>query len=365
MRNKLHNCTLISFLLASALAGTQGSQLDDKQPPALIEALRTNQTIPAFHSDLKDPIFELRDYWQNPFNIEYVRFSRDPSYYRNNGTNVTCMVEHEASAHPGTFYISQLTDIRNSGIPRSKAEVTGASQKDYWVVYGVEVAIADKQRAISGTNTHPEVSAAGMWRTFEDTMNIGINGLEKGSMQWENQTSFVAQSVSSGIIHGQLLLTNDFRISGLIYSYDGISNMSCHVDYTYGGIMVPTWMPTQVVMNYHWNRNNKEMRNSCTNVIHECRIGTNLYNREGFLPGQFVTNLAWSNLVIVYYSNNMAYAVRNGKIMRTVDVSKTGWTVHPSNYKWVRLSFFIVVASILSAFSWHVVHSREKHKQNQ
>lgn len=312
-----------------------------------MSGLAGNDPLAAAPAEAEDPVSVLQDYWRKPFDIEYVRFSRDPSYYRNSGTNITRFIEHEASSHSGTFYVSQLTDVLNPTNRNSKAEITGESLRDFWVVHGTDVAIADKRREISGTNTHPEVSAVGMKRVFDDSLNLGINGLLKESMVWNTRTTFVAQSVGSGTIRGSLLLKEGGQVAGLAYTYDGIPGMTCRVDYAYGGSLLPPWMPTQVVMNYY--SQGRGLTSRCTNMIHELRMGSQWPGAAGFIPSQFVPNMDWAN-PMAYYSDGVAHIVRDGKVMRTVEPSHERRVVQSSHHKALKLSAALIPALVVVCF---------------
>ncbi len=287
----------------------------------------------------------------------------DPSYFRLNGRNISFPVEFEAAVQDDTFYVKELTDLWNPTSPPSAAriEISGASQTDFWAMQGLNVALADKNLAVSGRNTAPEIQAQGKRRFLEDILNLGIEGLQRETLEWTGEHDFRALGRRPGAtMQGYLVPGDAGRPQGLVYVYKEAQSagITCRVHYAYVRTNLPPWMPSRIIRQIEFGSGNIQQ---VTNEILECGLGTEDLPAGGYTPGRFVTNAAWTNLAVMVFSNNVGWLHQGGKLTRTVLPSEA-WRVHPSKHKWVRLGFFGLVAVVVLFCSLVYARSRLRHQ---
>ncbi len=331
-------CCLLGAFITTGLDGkwvVAGSvpDLSDSQT----QGLQLQAELPSS----SDACQAFKTFLESPLLVRRVRYTHDPSHYRVNGKPIAFPVEYEAAVQGDTFYIRRVTDLNNPTSPPS-AQVVGASRSDYWIVDGLTVVLADQEDAVSGQNVPPKVEARGNLRFLHDVLSLGLDGLERDTLEWKENQRFLGQSRNRGYIRGELIM-NDDRVSGLIYIYDSAPGMTCRVDYAYLRDDLPYWLPSRVVRTLYFNDGSSH---ATTNEILECVLGVEQLPVEGYTPARFVGDVAFTNLSIMVFSNGVGYLHRGGQVIRTVLPSEA-WKVHPSQHKWIRLGFFLMVASVM------------------
>lgn len=281
----------------------------------------------------------------SPLQVRHIHYLMDPSYFRLNGKMISFPVEFEAAIQGDTFYVKQLTDLRNPTSPPGSAriEIWGASRTDFWAMQGLNVTLADKDLSVSGTNTAPQILAEGSRRFLENFLSLGIDGLKRDTLHWTSPWDFRADGRHPGSkIEGRLLSADDGRLRGLVYTYEhpGEAAITCRVFYAYLKTNLPSWMPSRIVRELDLGGGKVNM---ITNEILECILGPEDLPAEGYTPGRFLPSTPWTNLAVMVFSNHVGWLHHGGRVIQTVLPSELP-KIHPSQHKWVRLGFFVVVA---------------------
>jgi len=323
---------------------------------------RTPVHIPEPAPDM-DYVEAFKSFLASPLRVRYIRYLEDPSYFRVNGKPVTYPVEFEAAIQEDTFYVKELTNLWNPTSPPSPAqvEIVGASQTDFWRLVGLDLILADKNPEVSGTNAAPRILAVGSLRFLKSFLSLGIEGMDRDTLEWTGQWEFRANGRQKGsTILGRLVPPDDGRVKELVYVYQAPQvATTIRVRYAYLRTNLPPWMPSHIVREIPLKKGGLEYT---TNEILECSLGVEDLPAAGYTPGRFLPpGTAWTNLTVMVFTNNVGWVHRGGQVYRTV-LPTEAWRIHPSKHKWVRLGFFVIVAAVALFCFWFYARNRQAHK---
>jgi hypothetical protein len=325
-------------------------------------SLCTGANMPEPVADV-EYIEAFKSFLASPLRVRYIRYLEDPSYFRVNGKPISYPVEFEAAIQEDTFYVKQLTNLWNPTSPPGPAqvEIVGASQTDFWRLEGLDLNLADKNPEVSGTNAAPRIHAEARRRGLESFLSLGIEGMDRDTLEWTGEWEFRANGWQNhSTILGRLVPPDDGRVKELVYVYQAPQvATTIRVRYAYLRTNLPPWMPSHIVREIPLKKGSVEYT---TNQILECNLGVEDLPAAGYTPGRFLPpGTAWTNLTVMVFTNNVGWVHTGGQIYRTVRPSEA-WRIHPSKHKWVRLGFFVIVATAALFCFWFYARNRQAHK---
>lgn len=253
---------------------------------------------------------KFRDFLSDPPPIKMIVFGVSGENYRmiKDGKDLghpKGTVMYEAGLQGESFYLKMLTNAPFAHPGVVNGTVYGRSRDKFWKLMpnNVDIYFADTDPS---ANTNGPNAMLGEVQHYRDlltrALQLGIEHLVPGTLQWLDQTVFTADS-AYGNLNGRITTEDDGLPMSIQFTYEKLPGVARQVVYRYSGAKFP---PHEIVGTIV--AEGKTIR-LATSTIEELIVGSEAPDFRGYLPTDFRSTDKDLPINLLYYTNNINHQV--------------------------------------------------------